>query len=258
MTAVKVELEAVDEAHDNPCMNRHVYGVHEWVKYRYYPSVINAELVIVGAEQDLVSSSDRFFCPWTGGTYWLRFQILGETFETDIDVYEPEVVCREVWWNQIGVTGRAGLLDMRLALYIEPTFVSFKDLNMEEIPDEEVCPHTGYFSTGDEAKIGALSHSRLAGAGVWSPVRQDTSWVADKASRETPYPQPWSDGMKEWRIPVGWGDYNGNIKGRVVPNPTTQLYTINSSGMSTIRKYNHEIRRAINNDVWLDGVVQED
>ena len=258
LTSVKVELEAVDEAQDNPCMNRHMYGVHEWVKYRHYPTDVNVELTIVGAEQDLVSSSDRFFCPWTGGTYWLHFQALGETYETDIDVYEPEVVCREVWWNQIGVSGQSGLLDMRLALYIEPTFVSFKDLNMEEIPDDEACPHSGYFSTGDVAKTGALSHTRAARAGIWSAVRLDTSWVVDKASRETPYPQPWSDGMKEWRIPVGWGDYNGNVKGQVLPNPTTQLFTIDSSGTATIRKYNHEIRRATNNDVWLDGVLQED
>ena len=31
LTAVKVELEAVDETQDNPCMNRHIYGVDEWV-----------------------------------------------------------------------------------------------------------------------------------------------------------------------------------------------------------------------------------
>lgn len=87
--------------------------------------------------------------------------------------------------------------------------------------------------------------------------RYDTSWMADRACRETPYPQPWSAGTKEWRIPVGWGDYNGNIKGRITPNPTTQLFTIDSSGTATIRKYNHEIRRAINNDVWLDDVLQD-
>ena len=56
----------------------------------------------------------------------------------------------------------------------------------------------------------------------------------------------------------GWmGDYNGTIKGRITPNPTTQLFTIDSSGTATIRKYNHEIRRAINNDVWLDDVLQD-
>lgn len=53
------------------------------------------------------------------------------------------------------------------------------------------------------------------------------------------------------------GGYNGNIKGRITPNPTTQLFTIDSSGTATIRKYNHEIRRAINNDVWLDDVLQD-
>ena len=34
LTSVMVELEAVDVAHDNPCQNRHVMGVHEWVNYR--------------------------------------------------------------------------------------------------------------------------------------------------------------------------------------------------------------------------------
>ena len=258
ITSVKIELEAVDSACDNPCMNRHMFGVHEWVNYRHYPSDAIVGFEIVGAEQELITSDSRFFCPWTGGTYWLQYRAGGAVFESDIDVYEPNVVCRDVWWNQIGVVNQAGLLDMRLALYIDPTCVSFKDLNMEEIPDDEACPHSGYFSTGDVGKTGALSHSRAARAGIWSAVRLDTSWVVDKASRETPYPQPWSDGMKEWRIPVGWGDYNGNVKGQVLPNPTTQLFTIDSSGMVTIRKYNHEIRRATNNDVWLDGVLQED
>ena len=257
MTSVKVELEAVDEAHDNSSANRHIFGVHEWVNYRHYPSEADVDFEILGAEQELIVSSSRFFCPWSGGTYFLRFQFGGVEFETNVDVYEPEVVCREVWWNQIGVVGQSGLIDMRLALYIEPTYVSFKDLYMEEIPDDEICPHDGYFSTGGIAKTGALSHSTAARAGVWSSVRYDTSWMADRACRETPYPQPWSAGTKEWRIPVGWGDYNGNIKGRITPNPTTQLFTIDSSGTATIRKYNHEIRRAINNDVWLDDVLQD-
>ena len=146
---------------------------------------------------------------------------------------------------------------MRLALYIEPTYVSFKDLNMEEIPDDDICPRSGYFSTGDIDKTGELSHTRAAGAGQWGAVRSDTSWMADRAGRRTPYPQPWAEGFKEWRIPVGWGDYNCNLKGRILPNPTTQLFTIDSSGTATIRKYNHEIRRSIDNRIWLDNVLQE-
>ena len=258
LTSVKVELEAVDVAHDNPCQNRHVMGVHEWVNYRHYPTSVSCGFEIVGADSDLIVSSTQFFCPWTGGTYWLRFRALEQEFETGIDVYEPEVICREVWHNPIGVIGQAGLLDMRLALYVEPTYVSFKDLNMVEVPDEGPCPHDGYFSSGDLAKTGALSHTQGAGAGVWSVVRSDTSWVADEASRRTSYPQPWTQGTKVWHIPVGWGDYNGNLKGLISPNPTTQTFVIDPTGLSSIRKYGHEIRRAINNNVWLDGVLQNE
>ena len=257
LTSVKVELEAVDKPLDYSCAHRHIFGVHEWVNYRHYPSRADVAFELLWAEQELIVTANRFFCPWSGGTYFVRFHFEGVELETEIDVCEPEVVCREVWWNQIGVAGQSGLIDMRLALYVEPIYVSFKDLYMEEIPDDEVCPRNGYFNTGSLAKTGALSHSMAAGAGVWSAVKHDSSWTADRACRVTPYPQPWSSGMKEWRIPVGWGDYNGNIKGRITPNPTTQLFTIDSAGTATIRKYNHEIRRTINNDVWLDGVLQD-
>jgi hypothetical protein len=40
------------------------------------------------------------------------------------------------------------------------------------------------------------------------------------------------------------------------PNPTTQEFIIESSGTSIIRKYNHEIKRTIDNRVWIDNILQ--
>ena len=67
-------------------------------------------------------------------------------------------------------------------------------------------------------------------------------------------PQPWISGWKEWHIPVGWGDVYGEIMGRMRPDPTDQVYEMESNGTLTIRKYNHSVRRAIDGRTWLDGV----
>ena len=257
LTVVRIELEAVDQARSNPNENRHIYGVHEWVKVLHYPNSPSFNIAIQNQSDDLINAEhSMFFCPWTGGDYLLVVNIRDAQYTTCISVIEPQIVCKDVSWVDIGVLGEAGLLEMRLALYVEPTYVSFKDLNMVEIPDDEICPHTGYFANGDLSKVGLLSHSVAAGAGVWGPVFLDGSWKADRVGRSTPYPKSWSDGWKEWRIPVGWGDYLKNIKGTIVPNPTTQEFIIDSSGTSIIRKYKHEIKRTINNRVWIDNILQ--
>ena len=257
LTSVKVQLRALNSAQSNPNENRHVFGVHEWVEFFSFPHSEAPVLQILSADEDLIGAdNEMFFCPWQGGSYRLRIVAHGATYDAGLSVIEPEVVCRDVWWNDIGVMGMAGLLDMRLALYVEPTYVSFKNLYMEEIPDDDPCPHFGYFSTGSLAKTGALSHSLAAHAGVWGAVKGDGSWMADRAGRETAYPQPWSDGWKEWRIPVGWGDYLRNVKGRILPNPTSQRFELDADGTARIMKYNHVLTRTPSNDVWLDGVRQ--
>ena len=144
---------------------------------------------------------------------------------------------------------------MNLSLYVEPSTVSFSGLYLVEIPDDTIGPHTGYFDHSDVARRGELSHNENAGAGEWSQVHGD-EWTMDRAGRSTPYPEPWSAGRKEWRIPVGWGDYQKQLKGRIQPQPTTQVFTIQEDGTATVSKYGHVIERHTNNDVYLDGVLQ--
>jgi hypothetical protein len=257
LTVVEVELRAVDVARENPCRNRHVFGVHEWVESLHYPSDVSMHIEIQGESNDLINAENtKFFCPWTGGAYLVVMKILNIEYETEINVIEPKIVCREVSWVDIGVLGQSGLMDMRLALYVDPGYVSFKDLFLVEIPDDIECPRSGYFAIGDIEKTGALSHTKGAGAEEWGRVFSDASWMADRVSRATAYPKPWTEGWKEWRIPVGWGDFQYNLKGRITPDPTTQLFTIDSTGTATIRKYGHEIKRTVANRVWIDNVLQ--
>jgi hypothetical protein len=49
-TAVRLELAAVWEAPENPCTNRHVYGVGERVKCRHFPQTSNLSWDVVGLE----------------------------------------------------------------------------------------------------------------------------------------------------------------------------------------------------------------
>ena len=65
---------------------------------------------------------------------------------------------------------------------------------------------------------------------------------------------PWSSGWKVWSIPVGWGDGLLQLRGQVLPAPTTQRFEIDGNGVMSIRKYGHEIIRAPDNRVWVDGV----
>lgn len=124
-----------------------------------------------------------------------------------------------------------------------------------EAEKARICPHDGYFNDSDPDKTGVLSHSESAGAGKWIQVHGD-EWAADGVGRKTTYPQPWLSGWKEWQIPIGWGDISHTLKGRITPNPTSQRFTIENNGTSTIRKYNHIIERRINNEVYLDGSLQ--
>ena len=100
-----------------------------------------------------------------------------------------------------------------------------------------------------------LSHTIAAGAGVWRQVH-GSAWTIDGVGRSTTYPQPWLEGWKIWEIPVGWGDALHVLKGQVQPNPTTQVFTIDTNGTATIEKYGHIIERRIDNKVFKDGVLQ--
>lgn len=126
---------------------------------------------------------------------------------------------------------------------------------MVEIPDDIVRAHHGYFNSTDFNRTGYLSHTVGAGAGKWLQVHGD-EWCVDEAKRQTVYPEPWSNGWKEWNIPVGWGDGLKNLKGEISPMPTKQRFTISEDGSSSVEKYGNKIERRIDNRVYLNGVLQ--
>jgi len=255
VTVVRVELEADKIAPQNPSMNRHVFGVCELVHLRQMPAAAAIDWSAHGASHIIFWNDWKsFYCHALAESSVVRASLGGATLDIRFDVVVPSVVCRGAEWDGVsGTVGRAGDVCMRLALYVEPLYVSFEGLPMQEIVDDSQSGcHDGYFD--DQSKGGSWSHDYASGAGDWHIVSSNAYWFTDNAG-VVEYVRPWRDGQKTWAIPIGWSrPWNRTLEAQIVPNPTTQEFQIDTDGTVSVRKYNHEIRRSVDNHVWLDGV----
>ena len=262
LTSVKVELTPIDLPPENQSPHRHILGIAEKVNYRFFPNV-SGPVLHDGTEGDMLLQIDDvsscFYAPWTGGVYSVSIMMADVNYDTFIDVVEPSVECRNVRRNDEipSVYGEAGWIGMKFDLYLQPRTVSFEWILMEEIPVSEECaiPASGYFSI---TNILPAVHNSDAGAGEWSQPRlSDGSWTHDKA--QMPHgcppadgPEAWPPGRLTWDIPIGWGDALHTLKGRIRPNPTHQVYEIQSDGTLSVSKFGHVIERQTNNCVRID------
>ena len=257
LTSIQVALTAHFAAPSNSCMSRHVFGVNEWVHIARTPTCANVAVSIDGDSTLVGADGDQFWCPWEGGLSELFFASDNAVLISPVRICEPQPRAIYAEWNgELGTNGCAGQVGMNLVVAVYPMTVSFFGIYMEEIPDEaENCPRFGYFSN---AEIGRpWSHTTGAGAGIWTCVNSGNIWTGDRVGTGRVFPAPWSDGWKEWDIPIGWGAYESGayrVKGTCQPSPTTQRFEIDSQGAVTIRKFSHSVKRTIDNKVWLDDV----
>ncbi|MBR3923886.1 MAG: hypothetical protein IKJ45_12285, partial [Kiritimatiellae bacterium] len=254
LTSVQVELTAVYEAPANVCSNRHVYGVGEMVNVSRIPASFQVSLDICGDSSLIGADDDVFWCPWGAGSYNLKVAGGGAEHKSSVSVLAPIPTVVNAYWNGVtGTVGTAGNMSMIIELEVCPKTVSFLGIYMEEIPDESNnCGREGYFA--DPTNGPPWSHSFAAGAGRWSQIKSQGRWCADGVGTDRMIQPPWSSGWKVWSIPVGWGDGLLQLRGQVLPAPTTQRFEIDGNGVMSIRKYGHEIIRAPDNRVWVDGV----
>ena len=97
----------------------------------------------------------------------------------------------------------------------------------------------------------AIVYEGATASAVASDIIVTAVWTTDHPM-VSEYVPPWTNGSKVWCIPVGWGQ-PGVLKGRIMPDPTTQRFEITEAGVVTIEKYQHVIMRDTANGVWLDG-----
>ena len=262
LTSVKVVLTTKYSAPQNTDNHRHTYGIAEEIQYISEPSLLG---VTWSFPSDFISRGDgMIMCPWSlqngsNGSYILTVNAAGEAYETALSVVTPIIAVSNVRVNVYSadvspVFGEAGHLLLYQDLYATPLYVSFKDVQFREIPDEsQSSPHHGYYD--DRAKGGNWSHTESDGAGTWYTTLSSGYVMSDKAGRRTSYSTPWIAGSKKWAIPMAWGE-GGVVEIPFVPNPTTQEFFLQSNGTFKIRKFGHEAERNIYGLVWKDGDLQ--
>ena len=250
-TVVRVELEARNAAPANTNLHRHVFGVLEDFYYRQYPSAASTVWHFYEGEDELIPFSPGHMIlhattnETSGGHCEIRVSCGNAAYTNDFLMVLPCIEARNPRCNEeINIVrGEAGWLVLHLDFHVGPSYVSFQGIDFMEIPDESGnCPHGGYYN--DVTKGGYLSHCAGAGAGEWNRVDANGFWCHDKAGHAGRYEQPWSDGWKEWPIPIGWGS-NRTLQGQFDVPPTTQKFMLTSDGTFTIRKFGVEANRGI-------------
>ena len=194
---VRVELEAVYAAPENPCANRHVYGVGEEVKFKVSPKSASVMLrttkrdtgddtgayELFNGSEEINAAEDRVYtCP-ISATYtpYIRVTLKGVEYSPSIALVEPqEVITPEASFDGVcwpsGACGEPGL---RTVNYIGPMHVSFEGIAVSEVPctERDIIPPTGHFTN----RTSHLFHGPDEGAkyAIW--IKPGNYWMIDNA-----------------------------------------------------------------------------
>lgn len=260
LTVIKCTFAAVNVAPGLSSQSRHCWGVLEEFRYSSVPTVGGLVWRFRTQEDEIYPfDSGRVILPpstngYGNGSMGIEVQAGGTTLVSHGRFLEPRVAVDNLRISERVqmVDGEAGLLLMVFDSFVFPRHVSFQGVEMTEIADESGnCPHSGYYD--DVVKGGPLSHSAATGAGSFVEVDACGQWGSDECGRGSRYEGPWSNGWKEWQIPVGWG-VAGRLMGRLSENPTTQRFSLSADGKFGIAKYQFFAERDIHNNVWTNGI----
>ncbi len=223
LTVVKVELEAEYTARDNPCQNRHTYGVGERVKFNVTPALsaiklraLKADITDDATPYDTFGSDSYFhgvydadasqmrtyICPATGTRPDISVTLAGTEYKPVMTIVEPsEVVSPTASGSWDVGFGHVGFGCLRVANYIGPFHVSFEGVKVGEIPCYDAIPPTGFFASPNYT--GRLTHDADACSGRQYKIKAGNYWRHDDAGSDSTIDN-WSAGTLVWKIPIGW------------------------------------------------------
>ena len=286
-TSIRLELVAVYEAPENPCTNRHVYGVGEKVRFVHYPESLQVTFSATKGDSDdkfhyydqfggNIDESDKhriYVCPIAANyTPDPTISYDGASYTPSISLVEPQaVITPEVSWEGCHAFGEVGQGILVTTNYIGPMTVSFQGIMVAEIPCCETNAPTGYFASTNFT--GFMTHSADAGAGRSRRIQGRNRWTVDEAGGGL-Y-RNWSAGQLTWNIPIGWGrlmsdqdtfgvlldpEYerwtNSNTRALLIGGRSdlhTQKFQIDDNGTARIDKFGHWLSRSRHCRVMLDG-----
>ena len=268
ITVVEVVISPMKIARDNMLPGRHKFGVCEVVSCRQEP---NMPLVTWDAEYGyfhLEGSMHYFHCPLYACENPIKAVVGDIELIPNISVHEPQgVIAKNVTFKDYGVhPGRAGYVGMELDVYISPFDVSFEEIDVEEVPNENGS-HVGYFAMSYFSNI--WYHTSGNGAGNWIKIKEDNYFGIDLAAYTESIPKVYLTGLDEedilgwyygylsWHIPYGWRSSKPNGSA-VLPykhfaQDTRQELTLESNGTLTISKLNCWVSRSTNEVIMIYG-----
>ena len=229
LTAVRLELTPVWAAPENPCTNRHVYGVGEKVLFKVRPQLLSVTLSTIkydvedtlgdyelfDAMQAAVTAElDRIYtCPISRNyAPPLKVQRGDVVYTPAVSLVEPQIVVTTgASWGENAVdffyegsrkcwaSGDVGAAALVTTNYIGPLTVSFQGIAVSELPCEDEDTVTGCFTNGHYR-----THTAAAGAGEAHLIGAGNFWFVDGA-RMGRAEANWSpNSILDWKIPVGW------------------------------------------------------
>lgn len=177
--------------------------------------------------------------------------------------------CREGGWLQSPECheGSAGGILLTATLHIIPLDVSFSWVKVEEIPYAGGI-HDGYFA--DSYFMSEWQHGTRQGAGVWRIPEGDNQFLVDEAGFRCSLPQldargyvseagdnGWMAGTLAWNVPCGWASPNvqeDDEPAGIFARDERQAMTIDAEGGCEVRKHSNQVRRNVDDTVYLNGV----
>ena len=228
-TSVRLEMSPVWAAPENPCTNRHVYGVGEKVRFNVQPQLSSvvlstvkqdtqdaetSEYELFGTNVTVDASVERIYtCP-ISANYVPPVKVTRGDVEYSplISLVEPqEVITRGAEWgvNKVDLfsedkrrcwlSGSVGTATLVTTNYIGPMTVSFRGIAVSELECDEEDTITGCLTN-----VMWRTHTSGAGAGKAYPITNGNFWFIDAAGL-TPEIANWEPGGElVLRIPIGW------------------------------------------------------
>jgi hypothetical protein len=268
ITVVEVTFSPTKIARDNMLSGRHKLGVCEVVACSQEPNMPLVTWVAEYGYFHLEGSMHYFHCPLHATENPIKAVVKDIELIPNISVHEPQgVIAKNVSFKDYGVhPGNSGYVGMELDVYISPFDVSFEEIDVEEVPNENGS-HVGYFALSYFSNI--WYHTSGNGAGNWIKIKEDNYFGIDLAAYTESIPKVyltgldgedflgWYYGYLSWHIPYGWRSSKPNGS-TVLPykhfaQDTRQELTLESNGTLTISKLNCWVSRSTNEVIMIYG-----
>jgi len=223
-------------------------GVGEYV---YFGGMPDATIwkTSAGSLDSTVGCGVNFTAPSNAANATVTATCHGIPWLTTFQVFEPKGVDHADVAKAYSYPPETAGVGMLLYPYMAPTYVSFYRVQCEEV-GENATAVTGYFTNNPPFTVEFLSHrgkSALDGHGKgddWFDIQNNNQWQQgwDSAYITVDF-SPWSDGGFSWNIPWKWKIGSGPK--HKVTSGWQQVFTIDSSGTMTVKKFNHIATRSV-------------